>query len=100
MPKFVISKSKIHGLGVIASQRIKKNEIIGPGIEYIFFVIPNITSHLGKWVNHSYSPTARLVFLEPAYQVVANRDLNIGEEITVNYNTCPWFIKKAQPHYT
>ncbi len=97
--KYVIAKSKIHGHGVVAMEKIKRNELIGVGITYTFLVVPHITQDFGRWVNHSYSPSARLIYLNKEYYVVANRDLNPGEEVSVNYNTCPWFIQRAKPHY-
>lgn len=95
--KYVISK--IHNLGVITHTKINKNELIDVGITFNFMIFPQITKYFGKWINHSYNPTARLLYHNNEYYVVANRDLNIGEEITVNYNTCPWYIQRAKSYY-
>jgi hypothetical protein len=42
----------------------------------------------GSLYNHSYSPNARYEFREPqeCLEFIALRDIEIGEEITINYN--------------
>jgi len=96
---FTIKKSPIQGKGVFAKQTIKRNQKIGVAIIYRMFMIPEITSHFGKWLNHSSRPNTRLVRRGKEYQIVANRMIKKNEEITVNYDRTPWFIDGAQPEY-
>lgn len=94
-----IKKSNIHGLGIFAQNKINKNKTIGVGIEYKFFTIPIITKNFGSLINHSYKPNTRLYYKNSKYYIVANKNINKGDEITLNYNNTPWFIANAEKHY-
>ena len=96
--KYAILPSKIEGYGVVATSNYKKNEVVGLAIDSNT-VNPNITSHLGKWVNHSYNPTCRLHHVNGRYYLVTNRNFWRGEELTSNYNLAPDFIARAKSHY-
>ena len=63
--------------------------------------IPYITSDLGQWLNHSYNPNSIVHYNEKnnKYYIVAIKDINKDEEITINYNSTPWFIEKAKSDY-
>lgn len=97
--KYYIGKSNIHGIGIIANQEFKANEIVGVGIEYVFYFIPEVTPLFGSYINHSYTPNCRLVYINNKYYVVANSKIDQYSEITVNYNDGPWFIDRAAPWY-
>ena len=98
---FRIGKSKIHGYGVLTSKNVKKGEILGIAIYFKFYIIPEITTDFGRWINHSYESTSYLFYdkNKRIYYLIASRDLKQNEEITANYNHTPWFIKKPMNHY-
>lgn len=106
--KFYIGPSKIHGHGVLAATRLRKGESVGAGIVFSRVLglvkVPHITDDLGVWINHAYEPTAELQKRDvgkpsEAWHIVAVRPLRRGEELTLNYNDCPWYIEEALPHY-
>lgn len=84
--KFKIGDSNIHGKGMFATSLIKENEVIGPAR------INDMRTVLGRYVNHSKNPNAKMVSFDGKNIVVlALKDINgcygghDGEEITVNY---------------
>jgi SET domain-containing protein len=114
--KIVLASSKIPhaGRGVFASQAIHKGEIIE--VCPVIVVSPNDVVHLkqtdlhnyyfswgikketvaitlgfGSLYNHSYTPNAQYKKKEQEHLVEfsALRNINIGEEITTNYNGDP-----------
>jgi len=97
---FKIGKSTIHGNGVFANKHIERKHLIGVAI-YFIAVMPIITDDFGKWINHSYKPNSQLYYNEKKnkYYIVTLKDINKNEEITINYNHTPWFIKKADKHF-
>lgn len=97
---FRIAPSGIHGNGIFANRDIHKKHLIGVGI-YYFFIMPIITEDFGKWINHSYKPNSVVHYNEKnnKYYIAAIKDIVKDEEITINYNHTPWFIKKAERHY-
>jgi len=98
---FILKKSNIHGLGIHSNKNIKKNQIIGVTIYYIYYFFPIITTDLGKWLNHSYNPNSFLYYSpeNKIYYLIANQYISKDTEITVDYRHTPWFIKKPEPHY-
>lgn len=117
-----------HGRGMFATRRILKGELIerAPVIVLTEKQWPTaaktILSDYGfDWgekdehasialgyisiYNHSYSPNAQLEQMldELMMEVVAIKDIQAGEEITINYNGEPtsqdslWFTERAQP---
>lgn len=94
-----VKNSKIHGLGIFSKDKINKNNKIGIGINYKFYLIPIITKNFGSLINHSYVPNCRLEYINYSYYVVANKNIKKGEELTLNYNNTPWFISNAEKHY-
>ena len=97
--KYRIGKSNIQGQGVIATQNIKPGEIIGIGIDYWLYFIPYVTRYFGSWMNHSRNSNTQLLYLNNKYYVVAQKLIKKGEEITINYDYCPWFIEGSKPWY-
>ncbi|QKF94639.1 SET domain-containing protein [Fadolivirus algeromassiliense] len=97
---FKLAPSPIHGTGTFANKLIPRKHIIGVCIYHIL-LMPFITDDFGKWINHSYNPNSIVHYNEKnnKYYIVAIKDINPDEEITINYNHTPWFIKKAQSHY-
>lgn len=94
-----IGPSKIHGQGVIASRSLAPGSLVGVGIGYRMGLFPSVTSDFGAWINHSYHPSACLMFLNGLHWVVANKAIEPGEEITVDYRRTPWYIKGPESHY-
>lgn len=97
--KYVIGPSSIHGNGVIVTDRIEKGEIVDVGIEYRLLIMPHVTDHFGVYINHCSRANAHLLYRDGRYHVVASKRIRPGEELTVNYNKCPWFILRAAPWY-
>lgn len=111
LPSFVtIKESDIEGLGLYAVLNIRKNTIIGvTHIKNELFEDGYIRTPLGGFYNHSVTPNAISIFSndlkdivpgniiesanintvisEPLYRyMVALRDIDAGEEITLKYN--------------
>ena len=90
----VIKPSDIHGKGIFAAEHIPKDTDLG--ITSIRnggqnWVIPP----LGRWHNHSEQPTCRSVASAPiegekyTRTLITDRDIEPGEEITVDYRLQP-----------
>lgn len=95
---FIVRKSFIHGVGAFPNKPINKNEKIDIAITYTYIFRPNIT-YFASFINHSYQPSCRLEYFNKVYYVVANYPINVYDEITLNYNTTPWYIENAKKHY-
>jgi len=85
-PAWTISRSKIHGNGVIANKDLKPGDLI----DLAFIKIYNTgdiakdwrITQFGKHLNHSDNPNAET---NDTYQTVALKRINVGEEIAINY---------------
>ena len=75
------SKSKIHGIGVFTLRKILKEEVIGVGS-----IDGKYKTILGRYTNHSDDNNAMFYYLKTRDVVmVAERDIDKGEEILINY---------------
>ena len=109
-----VRRTSAKGLGVFAREKFARGEIIEavpvivipadewPHVEptvlalYIFNFGPQdehaaIALGYGSLYNHSYTPNAKYVksWEEKLIRFIALRDIEAGEEITVNYNGSP-----------
>jgi SET domain-containing protein len=108
----IIGNTKFKGRGVFAQKRFLQDEIIEqvpvvviPAPEVAFLdktVLGNyyydwegqgaaIALGLSSLINHSYQPNAYYVkkFAQQELDLIAYRDIEVGEEITANYNGSP-----------
>ena len=101
-----LKPSKIHGKGIFAGEKIAKGTDLGTSHirKNGMWTIPD----LGRWHNHSDNPTCHNT-LDGSMEsktytrnLIASRDIEPGEEITVNYTLQPdleqpgrWAIKEA-----
>jgi SET domain-containing protein len=94
-----ISKSNILSVGVFSTEKIFKNQFIILIVkDYTLF--PNITiTPFGSKINHSFDPNTYLITDSQNCYLYALKDIDIGIELTSNYNMSPWFLKKAEKHY-
>jgi len=102
---FAIGKSKIQGLGLFSKRKRVKNErlFVAIGSNKTVTKIGSKINHCpGKFKNPAEAAYAILpnTFLATVDQntgewwVVAARDINAGEELTIDYNNTPEFISK------
>ena len=98
--KFHICKSNIDGQGAIASQSIKKGELIGTAIKNESDVKAekgvqrDTRTRLGQILNHQDSENAIQKSENNTLNVYAKKDIREGEEITINYINAPDYIQK------
>ena len=99
--KFHICKSNIDGQGAIASQNIKKGELIGTAIKDEQSIEPGFDkiqsdtrTRLGQILNHTDTENAMQKSEGNALNVYAKSDIKEGEEITINYINAPDYINK------
>ena len=99
--KWHIAPSSIEGKGVFTSKHMRKNEIIGVAVRYIYGIIPKITSDFGWMINHSYRPSARIEYDSSDHVWVLRTYTNLKKntEITVDYRDTPWFIEGPEEWY-
>ena len=91
MSRIHIKRSYIQGLGVFASDFIPEGTNLGKVTD----PYPKITS-LGRRINHSFNANAILVYKSSHHKLAYHelttlRDIQKGEEITLNYEICPGF---------
>lgn len=94
---FRINSSNIHGNGIFSNDIFKRGKIVGVLMYYILFM-PFITQDLGRWINHSYTPNCTMYLHKNnnKYYLAILKDVQINEELTINYNDTPWFIRKPE----
>jgi len=98
--KFVIDKSNVDGLGAIASQNIKKGELIGTaftdeaGVRAADGVQRDTRTRLGQILNHQDTENAVQKSESNTLNVYAKNDIKEGEEITINYKNAPDYVNK------
>jgi len=94
MQGYQLKPSPIHGQGVFTTKKFQAKENIDLGIVFIFWTFPIVTSHFGRWLNHSYQPNGELAWQDGKWYIRAIEDIEPDEEITINYDCTPWYIKK------
>ncbi len=94
----VRKKSEIHGIGVFTNKNLKKGEVFYEvPLDFVFNLPEPRTTEVSKgkfvsdnmvlnWVNHSCNPSATLDRSGETPKIVAARDIEVGEEITDDYN--------------
>tara|TARA_Y100001963_G_scaffold45355_1_gene63948 strand:+ start:750 stop:1112 length:363 start_codon:yes stop_codon:yes gene_type:complete len=104
--KFHICKSNIDGQGAIASQDIKKGELIGTAIKNEQSVKPGFNkiqtdtrTRLGQILNHQDDENAVQKSESNQLNVYAKKDISKGDEITINYVNAPDYINKDVSGY-
>lgn len=108
----IVGNTKLKGRGVFAQKRFLKGEIIEttpvvvvPAEQVEFIDQTILTYYYYDWedkavaialglctlFNHSYQPNTYYIkkFTEREVQYIAYRDIEVGEEITANYNGSP-----------
>lgn len=94
---YKIGPSQIHGNGLIATQDIEPNQMIG-----LSHRGGQVASELGQYVNHSDNPTAISMPSGNERYIISNQFIKAGGEITQNYRFQPEleqpedFMTKAQ----
>jgi len=81
--KIKISPSEIHGLGLIATEDIGENEILGPSY------ISSFRTPFDRFVNHSKTPNCKITRIGDNRYILSILKIRNGEEITVDYITAP-----------
>tara|TARA_Y100000034_G_C6844575_1_gene382460 strand:+ start:780 stop:1163 length:384 start_codon:yes stop_codon:yes gene_type:complete len=82
--KLKIKKSPVHGLGVFAVEDIPANTNLGPAQIKQPEGGYQMTT-LGKYHNHSYSPTCYNKMVGNTRYLYPHTDLKSGDEITIDY---------------
>ena len=80
--KIRILPSKIQGLGLITTDIIELNEIIGP----VF--INGLRTQFERYVNHSKNPSSTFIKIDNNYFLKSICKMYIGDEVTVDYLAC------------
>ena len=112
-PDFTIGESRIQGLGLFTKRQRAKGEKLFIAIQPDETVTP-----VGSKINHcpekdeDGNKMNALVSVIPntylsetpdkttgSWWIIAARNLNVGEELTVDYTNTPDFIKKPEPQW-
>lgn len=96
MTAWHLAKSNIHGVGIFTTTSHLPNEFIDIAIDKN----QNIT-FFGSKINHSWNPSSRLIYnhVTKTYDIYSIKNLNKGQEITVDYTFTPDFIMKPPVHW-
>ena len=87
----ITKQSQIHGVGLFTNKYYAANDFIFTAIDENKKI-----TELGVKINHSWNPNTHLLFVNNMWNIYAIDDINIGEELTTNYNhNKPHFIKPA-----
>jgi SET domain-containing protein len=91
MDNWNIATSKIHGVGILASKTLPPNSFVDIAIDS-----QNEITKFGSKLNHSWNPTSRLIYSRgtKTYDIYTIKQINKGDEITVDYTFTPDFIVK------
>lgn len=87
IPKYKISHSPIHGLGIFANEPIP----ISTKVDKVC-IKTNMTPWFGTMINHSLTPNGVMMKLDDDYIFVASSHIKAGEELTLNYWQRPPFL--------
>lgn len=110
-PDFTISKSRIDGLGLFTKRNRVKNEKL-----FVAISSNKAVTKIGSKINHcpgkfknpaeaTYSVLPNTVLSSAPdkdtgeWWIIAARDINAGEELTVDYTNTPDFINKPDPKW-
>ena len=84
MKNLYVTKSVIHGNGLFTKENFKKDDIIG--ISHVLYDnIWHQVRPIGIFYNHSNNPNCTVKTENNINLLVANRDIYIDEELTVDY---------------
>jgi len=91
-----IGQSHIHGVGIFANRDFPPNSFIDTAIDSNRTITP-----FGSKLNHSWTPTARLVYdhITRKYDIYTIKGISRNSEITADYTFTPPFIKKPNPQW-
>ena len=85
-PGLTVGKSKLHGLGIIATKDIEQGTDLGVcNIEAADYEDGFIRTPLGGFINHSDNPNCSDKVEGKNYRLLTTRLVRKGEEITVSY---------------
>ena len=90
-----IKKSDIHGLGLFATEEIKKG--VELGISHVKddrFLHGYIRTSLGGFFNHSTTPNCEAIYENDFIKIRALSIVNSDDEITVDYALHQWVQQK------
>ena len=90
-----VKKSDIHGLGLFATEEIKKG--VELGISHVKdhrFLHGYIRTSLGGFFNHSTTPNCEAVYENDFIKIRTLSIVNFGDEITVDYALHKWVQQK------
>ena len=90
-----IKESDIHGLGLFATEEIKKG--VELGISHVKddrFLHGYIRTSLGGFFNHSTTPNCEAVYENDFIKIRTLSIVNFGDEITVDYALHQWVQQK------
>lgn len=94
-PRMVrVGLSRVHGLGVLLERSVRAETVVGVVIEWRWWLLPVPTRDLGRYLNHSTRPTARLKWADGAWQLVTAVSLVRGDELTIDYATLPSYCAR------
>jgi SET domain-containing protein len=87
LPKsLTIEKSKIHGLGLFAVEKISRGVTLGmTHIKNDAYENGHIRTPLGGFYNHSNNPNCETYYVDEVLYLRTLKDISHGEEITVKY---------------
>lgn len=96
MNNWYLSKSNIHGVGIFSSNSLLPNSFIDIAIDKNKKI-----TFFGSKINHSWNPSTRLIYspVTKTYDVYTIKNLDSGNEITLDYTFTPDFIVKPQVHW-
>jgi len=85
-PFLTIKSSSIEGLGLFATEHIKKSTVLG--ISHVsdrWFNNKQIRTPLGGFINHNDTPNCKIFKEGRLTSVITLADINEGDEITLKY---------------
>ena len=84
-----IKKSKIHGLGLHLTKDVDKDKFLFTSIK------DTRITYLSRFINHSFNPSCYLLKNKNDYYLYSKYKMKTDDEITINYDDTPYYIKNA-----
>lgn len=91
---FYINKSRIEGIGIFSDNDYNSNIFLFRGINNNKEI-----TYLGSKINHCNNPNTYLVKTKDGWDIYSKTDIKKNEELTIDYNYTPNFIKKPNPNW-
>jgi len=87
--------SKIHGIGIFTDTFISSNQPL-----FLAITLENEITTRARYLNHSNNSNCYMIYtMNLGWVIFSKHCIQSGDEITVDYNSAPYFIQPPDPSW-